>query len=139
MRITMHLNATVNATVTLDLDDDLDATVYAWAHSPVMRRWSEYPKPMRDAWRLRLGSGWAAQLMLPPAMEPLTPELEPGPAVMAEDGPSDPPVRDDRPADPPPVPMLPPAGAADRHQWGDHRNKRQAAAKRPAPAGGLPF
>lgn len=112
----------------LNLDDPLDARLYASQHSPVLRRWAEYPAALRDAWRLYFGFGWVEHLMLPPALDPLTPELEPAPAPKDGEGP---PVANTRPPDLPPMPQLPPAGAAGR--------PRLTARERPAPAGGLPF
>lgn len=129
---TLKLTVEVNGW-SLDLSDATDAALYALAHSPVVRRWAEYPTPMRDAWRSRFGSGWAAQLMLPPALEPLEPELLPAPEA-DQHGPQ--PERDVRPPDVPAPPLLPPAGALGQTV---PRRPRPTDRKRPAPAGGMPF
>lgn len=119
LRVTVQLNGW-----SLDLSDPLDAALYALHHSPVVRRWAEYPQAMRDAWRTRFGTGWGAQMMLPPALEALEPELTP--AQLPEPA-RQLPERDVRPPDLPPVPSLPPAGSMAR-----------PARKRATPAG-LPF
>lgn len=107
----------------LDLDDPIDAQLYALAHSPVLRRWPEYPAPMRDAWRTRFGSGWAIHMLLPPALEPLETELTP---ALAPEPVRQLPDRDVRPPDVPPAPALPPASP-------------QLRPRRMARAGGVPF
>lgn len=112
----------------LDLSDPTDAALYALHHSPIVKRWTEYPAPMRDAWRTRLGSGWAAQLMLPPALEPLEPELLPA-LPDADQVSRDLPERNDRPPDVPPPPQLPPASP----QLVPPRRRHTAS------AGGMPF
>jgi hypothetical protein len=106
------MSATVNLTVSLDFDDETEARAYAMAHAPLLDHWRDYPAVMRDAWRARMGSGWRAQLALPPALEGLSIDLSAPAPMPPEDGANwRLPERDERPPDPPPVPRLPPAPA----------------------------